>query len=263
MSNGRTLVNDIIGLATGIPFASVVRDVDLSELATLRRYTRPKVTWNVLMMRAYAIVCSQHPELNRIYVSLPWPHFYEHKESVCMMAVTRHHQGEERLFFARFNKPEIFSLSQLQVQYERFRREPIEDITQFRHQARFASMPGFVRRLGWWTLAAWPKKRAMHMGTFGMSLSCLRGAYGTQLVGPNTTMLGVDPMPKKGISRILFTFDHRVLDGKPATDMLESLYFHLTRTITSEVKDMLRADGLDPEVILGESDKGRKNRLAA
>ncbi len=205
------------------------------------------------MMKAYAIVCLQHPELKRLYVTLPWPHFYEHRESVCMMAVTRLYQGEERLFFAHFNKPENYSLEQLQAQYDRFRREPIDEITQFRHQVAFARLPSIVRRLGWWTLAAWPKKRAMHMGTYGMSLSCYRGAYGTQLVGPNTTMLGVDPMPKKGMSRILFTFDHRVLDGKPATDVLESYCFHLKRTITSEVKGMLVADGRDANAILRDA----------
>lgn len=263
MSNGRTLVNDVISFATGMPLASIVRDVDLSVLATLRRYTRPKITWNVLMMKAYAVVCKQHPELNRVYVSLPWPHFYEHAEGVCMMAVTRQYQEEERLFFARFNKPEVFSLVQLQQQYDRFRREPVEEIAQFRHQAAFSRLPAVIRRLGWWALAALPQKRATHMGTFGMSLSCLRGAYGTQLVGPNTTMLGVDPAPKKGISRILLTFDHRVLDGKPATDMLDSLYAQLTDTITSEVKSMLGAAGRDPEAILRESRLAKQLNSAA
>ena len=180
-----------------------------------------------------------------------------------MMAVSRIYRGEERLFFARFNKPEQHSLPQLQARFDRFRREPIEDISQFRHQVALASMPGLVRRLAWWTLASWPKKRVVYMGTYGMSLSCYRGAYGTQLVGPNTTMLGVDPMPRKGVSRILFTFDHRVLDGKPATDMLESLYFHLTHTITSEVKKLLIADGRDPNAILLQANLAKQRRSAA
>ena len=180
-----------------------------------------------------------------------------------MMAVSRQHLGEERLFFARFNKPEQHSLAQLQTKYDRYRRAPVTEIAQFRHQVNFSRLPSVLRRLAWCTLAFWPQKRANNLGTFGMTLSGYQGAYGTQILGPAATMLGVDPMPRKGINRILYTFDHRVIDGKPATDMLEALQFNLTRAISHEVKNMLIADGRDPEAILRDSKMAKNRRPAA
>lgn len=251
MSNGRRLVDDVIRIANKTPLASLQAELDLPILTKLRRYTRPKICWNVLMMKAHAIVCMKNPVLRRLYVKVPWPHFYQYDHSVCMITMAKQYRNEERLFFARFSQPENQSLRQLQEQYENLRRADVDVIPQFKHQVAFAKTPWFVRRFAWWALFnLWPEKRATHMGTFGMSLSGYQGAYGTQLLGPNTTTLGVDPMPRKGRHCLLLTFDHRVIDGKPATDLFGELRHHLTHTITREVKDILIEDGLDPEAIL-------------
>ena len=69
-----------------------------------------------------------------------------------------------------------------------------------------------------------------------MSLSVFKRCEGTALLGPNTTIVGVDPLARNGNSRILLTFDHRILDGVPATKVIEDIRFHLTHTITREIK---------------------------
>ncbi len=203
-----------------------------------------------MMMKAYGIVAARNPQLRQMYVGCPWPHLYEHGQSVCMLTVAREYRGEERLFFARFSQPNLQSLVQLQEQYEHFRRAPVESIPQFLHQIRFAAAPGFLRRLGWWTMFnLWPQKRATHVGTFGMSLSRFKEATGSFHLGPNTSVLGIDGHPRSGQSRILLTFDHRVLDGKPATDVMEDLKKALQTAITNETKRELRSIGLDPDEI--------------
>ena len=245
LSNGRRLVDDVIRIARKTPLAALSGDFDVELIGRLRRRTRPRISWNVIYMKAYAQVCRACPELRRAYVTFPYGHLYEHPEPVCMITVGREHEGEERLFFARFSKPDHFSLAELQAQLDHFRKAPVEEIKQFRHQIRFAQTPAWIRRFAWWaTFNLWPEKRATQMGTFGMSFSGHNGAYGSQHLGPNTTTLGIDPLPRRGTSRLMLTFDHRVMDGVPATRVLKQLHRMLQTAIKEELAVMV---GADPE----------------
>ena len=247
LSNGRRLVGDVIHRAQKMPLAGIAGDFDAGAVAKLRRRTRPRISWHVIYMKAYAQVCREAPELLRGYAGFPWGYFYEHHEPVCMMTMAREYRGEERLFFARFNKPDHYSLVELQQQYDHYRKSPIEGIKQWRHQIRFAHAPGWLRRFAWWMLFdVWPEKRASHVGTFGMSISGYQGAYGSRHLGPNTTTLGIDPFPRKGVSRLVLTFDHRVLDGMPAARALSCLQRKVQTAIRRELAELV---GVDPETL--------------
>jgi len=240
LTNGRQLVDDVISIAQRIPSAGIGGVFDLGAIGHLRRLTRPKISWNVLYMKAYALVATKMPQLNQVYVRFPWPHLYQHDSVVCMMTVIRQYQGEDRLFFARFNDPQNCSLNDLQQRYAHFMEAPIEEIRQFRHQIRFAQCPRLLRWLGWRIMFDWwPAKRASHVGTIGMSFSGYRGVYGNRHLGPLTSILGIDPMPRKGIGRLTLTFDHRVLDGIPAALTLESIQQHLQQQIKMELEQMV------------------------
>ena len=241
LSNGRRLVDDVIAMSTKMPLATVGGVYAAPLTAKFRLRTRPKVSWNVLYMKAYASVCEREPAFRQSFVSFPWGHLYQHDYNVCMMTIAREYQGEERLFFARFNRPDHETLEDLQLKYDYFRETPIQEIKQFRHQIMFAKFPRPIRRFGWWALFnIWPKKRASHMGTFGMTLSGYRGAHGSGMLGPNTTTLGVDPVPRKGSGKILLSFDHRVIDGTPACKALQQLNHILNTAIREELADMIR-----------------------
>lgn len=238
-SNGRRLVDDVIRVSNKMPMAAFSSEWDVAQIAKLRRLAKPKISWNVLMMKAHAIVCQQDPTLRRIYVKVPWAHLYEHHQSVCMMTIGRKHKGEERLFFARFNEPDNYTLVELQELYDTYRKAPIEEIKQFRHQITFAKLPSPVRRFAWWALFnLWPQKRASHMGTFGMSISGHRGAFGSSHLGTNTTILGVDPNPRRGVAKMLLTFDHQIMDGVPATETLLRGQRMLATAVAKELADM-------------------------
>ena len=239
LSNGRRLVDDVIRMANKTPLAGLSGDFDFSKVAKYRRMSRPKIAWNVLFMKAYAQVCRKMPELQQAYASFPWGYLYEHENPICMITIAREYEGEERLFFARFHNPDKASLIDLQARYDRYRKAPVESIKQFRHQIKFARTPALVRRMAWWMLHnVWPEKRATHMGTFGMSFSGHHGVYGSQHLGPCTTTLGVDPMPRRGQSRILLTFDHRVIDGTPATRVFTLLQQAMNNSIAEELAEM-------------------------
>ena len=267
LSNGRRLVDDIVYLASKMPMEAFTGDFDSGMVAAFRRRTRPKVSWNVLYMKAYAAVCKQNPELRRTYVKFPWGHLYEHHCNVCMITIAREYEGEERLLFARFHNPEEKSLAELQELYDFYRTAPIEEVKHFRHQINFAKAPALIRRLTWWAMFnLFPATRASHMGTFGMSISGYKGVFGSKHLGTNTTILGVDPVPRKGVSRILLTFDHRVLDGTPVTRMMQELHQTLTTGIKAELAEMI---GVNPttgeplseeEKTLSEEEKDLRQR---
>lgn len=238
LSPGRILVSDLTTIANRIPFVPLIREFDLPELDLLRRQVRPRISWTAMMIKAYAIVARQRPELRQIYMSRPYAHIYEHPRNIAQLTITRQVDGESRLFFARFCDPDVRSLIDLQRHYDYIRRAPIAEIRQFRHQIRFARMPSFIRIPVWRLLTDWwGSKRATNLGTFGMSLS--RGMYDTKglfHLGPATTVLGYELLPMQGKSRITMTFDHRVLDGAPATDILEQVCTTLRSDIASELE---------------------------
>lgn len=239
MTHDRRLVCDLVEIARRMPIAPIERTLELSELARLRRRARPKISWQVLMMRAYALVARDNPLLRRVYVGWPREYYYEHPENVCLLTISREVEGENQLIFARFNQPENHSLAQLQEQFDNFRSLPLDQIKHFKHQVRFSKMPRFLRRIGWSLLMNWmPASRAKLMGTFGMSLSGLRDTYGTWHLGPGTTILGYDQFCADGFARLTLTFDHRVLDGKPAFDVLASLNSVLRGQMCNELKMM-------------------------
>lgn len=239
LSPGRRLVSDISEMALRVPLAGATARIDVSEVAAVRKQVRPRIAWNVLFLKAYALVALARPGLRQRYIRWPWPHLYEHPHNVGMLTVSRQHNGEERLFFGRFNKPEKCSLLELQERYDEYREQPVERIKQFRHQIRFSHAPRLLRKIAWFVLReVWACKAASHMGTFGMSISCFKNVQGNCHVSPMTTTLGVDVVSKNGISQTLLTFDHRVLDGQPIIEILQELGHTLRGPILAELNEL-------------------------
>lgn len=246
LSKGRTLATDIVNIARKMPTAPLVREYDLEEIARLRAGLRPRISWTVLFMKAYAIVSERNPKLRQIYAPLPFPHIYTHPQNVALVTIMRVVDGEPRLYFARFSRPEEVPLVKLQEEYNEFRKMPIEQLRHFKRQDLLASMPWMVRKLVWGLLThVWPSKRAANIGTFGLSLSGFKANVGFFHLGPNTTVLGCDPFPRKGKNRVTLTFDHRILDGKPAADALDGLQRAFANEITGELQDLVAEAGQD------------------
>lgn len=247
LSNGRRLVDEVVRAANKMPRAAYVRDFDLTKLAKLRKQVRPKISWNVLYMKAYALIAEKNPELRQCYVGFPWPYAYQHESNVCLLTMSREYQGEDRLLFARFNRPECRPLVDLQAQYDHYRKAPVKQIKQFRHQIRFAKAPWFLRRFAWWYLMnLWPRQRVSHFGTFGMTISGYKDAFNYQVLSPNTTTLGVDILPKRGQAKFSLTFDHQILDGVPVVNFIDDVYKTLNGAITDELRSLRQGCDMEP-----------------
>ncbi|MBX3419007.1 MAG: hypothetical protein KF851_15490 [Pirellulaceae bacterium] len=250
LSPGRRLISDISEMALQVPLAGTTAKIDVTEVAAVRKQIRPRIAWNVLFLKAYAIVALSRPELRQRYIRWPWPHLYEHPNNVAMLTVSREYNGEERLFFGRFNVPEECTLLELQERYDEYREQPVESIKQFRHQIKFSHAPRLLRKFAWFLMReVWTRKAASHMGTFGMSISCFKDVHGNCHVSPMTTTLGVDVVSKNGISETLLTFDHRVLDGQPIIEILQELGRILRGPILDELNEIKSSKMLDRDSV--------------
>jgi hypothetical protein len=179
------------------------------------------------------------PELRQAYHRWPWPHFFQHPESVAMLAVSRSTPEGERLCWGRFIAPERQSLVELQAELERYKSEPVEQV--FRRQVRLSRFPTPLRRFAWWmSLNTWPSRRAKRLGTFGLSTVAGSGAVNRFHPSFLTTSLTYGPVSAAGKALVTVICDHRVVDGAPMARALAELEEILAGPIAQELAGLAR-----------------------
>lgn len=246
LSRSRTIVSDLLRIARSAPLLPSSAQIDVQRLMKLRHACESPVSWTVILMKAYAAVAARQPELRQVFMRFPWPHLYEHVNNICLVTIEREHEGERRLFFARFDSPEADSLVDLQRKYDRYLTAPIDQIRQFRHQVSFSKLPWWLRRLAWALMMDLsPAKRVHNLGTFGVSVASLRRAEGVFHLAPTTSILGCAAPDSSGQVRVTLTWDHRVMDAASVADT----YAELRKVLYGPIADELKA--------LGAAEKGQ------
>jgi hypothetical protein len=230
-------VTDLVALSARHAYFPLEQVFDLAEVAALRATSRPRISWTVLFMKAYATLATSVPQLRQAYCRWPWPRFCESADNVAMVAINRAYRGEERLCWARFARPEAESLVALQEALDRFQREPVEQV--FRRQVRFSKCPALLRRLAWWLNLNFARnKRAKRLGTF--SMSSLAGQQTLNRFHPTllTTSLTWGPLDENGRALVTLICDHRVLDGALGARALTALHGELRGAIADELRTL-------------------------
>jgi hypothetical protein len=237
----RGLTWDVVRLYQQTPACAHVRTVDLSEVAAARSARAPRVSWAVLFAKAFGIVSAARPEFRQTFRSFPWPHVFQHARTTLMTAVHREFRGDPWVLWARLDDPGRRSLDDLQRTLDDFRTGPVEQV--FRRQIQMSALPWPLRRmLWWWTLQVSGEKRAARTGT-GF-LTTLAGE-GTEIPHPpsfQTVCLSYGPLDEQGRSRVVLSYDHRLMDGR-----LIALGLHdLERALRGPLLDELRAPVVHP-----------------
>ncbi len=237
LSLPRRFVCDILHHARLVPSVPMQRRMQLAEVAAAREAASPRPGWCTIFTKAYGIVAASRPALRRAYIPFPWPHLYEHPDSVATVGIERHFNDEDAVFFARIRTPNELSLTDLDRHLRRFKEAPIEDIGAFRRALKVSSYPRLVRRLLWWLgLNSSGRRRAKHFGTFGISVVAALGAAGLHLLSPLTTALNYGVLEPDGSLDVRLTYDHRVLDGGSAARALGELERVLCGEILAELR---------------------------
>ncbi len=141
LSLPRRFVGDILHFAQKVPTVPVQRRMNIASLMAARQQVFPRPSWCALFTKAYAMVAAARPELRRAYLTIPWPHLYEHPTSIASIAIERDWQGEDAVFFVQIREPENHSAGQLDEYVQECRVEPIETIGTFRRTLRVAQFP--------------------------------------------------------------------------------------------------------------------------
>jgi hypothetical protein len=175
--------------------------------------------------------------LRQAYLRFPWPHLYEHPESIASVAVERRLGDEYAVFFGHLRSPEKRGLLDLDDQLRRLKEAPIESIGLFRRVLKTSRLPRPLRRFLWWFgLNVSGRKRAKHLGTFGVTVYSGLGAESLHPLSPLTTTLNYGVIQRDGSVNVRLIYDHRVLDGSTVARALQDLEQVLTNQIVVEMR---------------------------
>jgi len=224
LSLPRRFVCDLLHVAQKVPTVPVQRRMNIAPLMAARRQAFPRPSWCSLFTKAYAIAAVGYPELRRAYLSIPWPHLYEHPSSIASVAIERRWHDEDAVFFVQIREPENHTAEQLDDYLQECKVRPIEKIGTFRRTLRVARLPRPLRRFLWWLgLNLSGYKRARNWGTFGVSVYSGLGAESLHPLSPLTTALNYGVIAADGTVDVRITYDHRVLDGSTVARALAAL----------------------------------------
>ena len=239
LSCNRSLVLDLIALAPREALYPLEQTFSLAQVAALRANAIRRISWPVLFIKAYAMVASRHAQLRQAYRPWPWPHLVQQPENVAMLVVNRQFEGEDRVCWGRFIRPEETPLAELQKALDAYQTEPVETI--FRRQVRFSRCPAIIRRAFWRLTLHFSSKRAKRLGTFSLSTLAGEGTINRFHQTLLTTSLSYGALDENGRALVSLICDHRVFDGALGARILKELESVLNGAIADELRGLQRA----------------------
>src|SRR5262249_4320420 len=120
-----------------------------------------------------------------------------------------------------------------------FKEDPIERIVDFQIELRISELPKPMRRIAWWYAThASGYRKAIAMGTFGVSVYGSMGAESLHPLTPLTTALNYSVIHENGDLAVRVIYDHGVMDGATVARTLARLEQVLNHLIAAELRDL-------------------------
>ena len=220
LSLAQRLVSDLVRAARPLPLRTLRCPVPLPDWPGEEPPCR--TAWCALLVRAFAAVAADWPELRRAYLPFPRPRLYEHPFSVAAVAVERMLGTEEALLFVRVRQAEQWGVRDLARHLRRCTEGAPEAVATFRHLLRRSRCSLVLRRLLWWHDCHWSgTRRARRLGTFAVLPHA--DPEGLPLPLPLTCTLGLGAIVTDGTADVALTFDERVLSAGRAATVLDEV----------------------------------------
>jgi hypothetical protein len=246
VSGHRGCVADVALVAREIPLFPVDRVLRLGPVADARTACPTRIGWAAVFLKAYGLVAREMPVLRTWFVRGLWPRLATASESVATLAVNRTDGGDERLCFARLQRPDALPLAEIQAFVQACTTRPIEEM--FKRQLELEMMPGPVRRtILRWNANSTSPKRPARIGTFSLSALASQQAFNRFHPTLCTTSLTYGPLESDGRCLVTLIADHRVLDGAAAARALERLEAVLGGPVTAELTALRARPGAPRE----------------
>jgi hypothetical protein len=231
----RRLVHDLLAFSRRLPLVTFERRMHLAPLVEARSRMAERPAWTAVFAKAFALVSQDMPALRRAYVRLPWPHYYEYPGTVAAIVLERDYGGEDSLFFALVKQPEALPLDEISRRIRRLAGAPVGDVKEFARMLAIARLPLPLRRAIWWIGLNIGRQRANYFGCFGITAVAGQGASHVSVLSPLSFTLTYGELGPDGTLDVRLTFDHRVIDGRPAARALARLEEVLLGPITREL----------------------------
>ncbi|HEX3148358.1 MAG TPA: hypothetical protein VHR66_09765 [Gemmataceae bacterium] len=236
LSRARRLVIDFLHFAAGVPTVPVQRRIKLQPVIEARAALTDRPAWTAIVVKAYALVSAEMPELRRAYCKLPWHHLYEFPTTVASVVVERDYEDEKAILIGRIKDPAALPLLELTKRLRAFNETPVDDVKDFHRALRMTRLPRPLRRALWWIGLNVGRQRARHFGTFGVSVYSALGAESLHPLSPLTTILNYGVFSPAGEVDMRVVYDHRVMDGATVARALARFEEVLTGPIVDELK---------------------------
>lgn len=236
LSRPRRLIGDLLYFSAGVPTAPIQRRMNLMPLLDARGAAPDLPGWTAIFTKAYAVVADEFPELRRAYIKLPYPQLYEYPDSVASVAFEREFEGEKAILVGRVREPNLLSLDELTRRFKVFAQAPLSEMKDFRRALRMCRLPRFLRRLVWWGLLNYGRRRGSYFGTFAVRPAS--GAEALHPASPLTTLLTYGPVDADGVVDVRVVYDQRVLDEATVALVLGRLEEVLNGPIADELRQV-------------------------
>lgn len=237
----RRFIVDYLYFTKKVPSQPISRQCNLKHVATLRKQATQRIGWSAIMLKAAAILAESEPKLRCSFMKWPWPHLYLHPHQIAYLAASREVNDEPWLFFYRVDRPDKWSLIDLQEAIDEFHSQPVERNRLFRMRRMFSRLPWFVRRIIWWSaLTLSGSLRTSLTGTLGITSVSHAGATSHNPPTLGNLVVTYGPVQRDGTVNITFVYDHRILDGGTIALALEKFETILNEEITAELLELSR-----------------------
>lgn len=241
LSPARRFICDMMYFSERLPGIPIQRRMQIDEVVNQRSLLMERPGWCAIFLKAYSIVCARHPEMRRAYMPFPWPHLYEHPINVASVSVERSIHDEIGVLVAHVRLPETQSLLSLDQYLRDVKEKPMEEFGNIRRILRLCRLPLPIRRMvWWWGLHSSGRRRARHMGTFGVSSVAGQGAGLLHVRSPLASTMNYDVIDEQGCVNVRVVFDHRVIDGAFMARLLEEMETVMNVEILQELSDLRR-----------------------
>lgn len=235
----RRLVIDLMHFSRKVPAITIERRMDLSALSAARASCTPAPTWSALFIKAFALMGVKKPLLRTSFMPFPWARFYENRSSIAALSVDREVDGERIVLFALVSRADNRSLRDIDAIIREHQTKPLDEIKSYQASLMLSKLPKPIRRfVWWWGLNVYGSSRCHKFGTFGITSVCSKGSGMVRLVPLVTYTLHYGMMEADGSIKMRLTFDHRVLDGATAADLLKDMEATLRGAVLAEVEGL-------------------------
>jgi hypothetical protein len=236
----RRFVTDLMWASASVPFVSLRRTLDISQLAEARASAAEPPGWAAIFVKAFALVAKDEPVLRRLYAAWPWPHFYELPRSVAEVAIARFEDGEDCILPEKVPAPELTSLDEVDARIRYAKDAPIEAIPAFRKIMGVTRLPLPLRRLAWLVAVNFGRQHANWIGNVSVTSVSAFGPGELHAITPGPYILSYGVVGPDHRVDVVIRWDHRVTDAAFISRVLTCLEQVLNTAIAAELRNQSR-----------------------